>query len=105
MRRFGIGIDGYNLAMPRGTGIATYGLNLARTLRSAGHRTTGVFGLRVGADEALRETLFFDRVGQPDTGRRLFGGLWRWRAAMTRATLDRRLSPLAGRLRRTPARV
>lgn len=95
MRQFTIGIDGYNLAMPRGTGIATYGLNLARTLQSAGHQAVGVFGLRVGADVALRETLFFDRVGQPDTGRRLFGGLWRWRVAMLRATLDRRLSPRA----------
>ena len=95
MRQFTIGIDGYNLAMPRGTGIATYGLNLARTLQAAGHGVTGVFGLRVGQDAALRETLFYDRVGQPDTARLLFGGRWHRRAAMLRATLDRGLSPLA----------
>ena len=95
MRQFTIGIDGYNLAMPRGTGIATYGLNLARTLQMAGHEVVGVFGLRVGQDTALRETLFYDRVGGPDTARLLFGGRWHRRAAMLRATLDRRLSPLA----------
>jgi glycosyltransferase involved in cell wall biosynthesis len=99
---FTIGIDGYNLAMPRGTGIATYGLNLARTLQGAGHRAVGVFGLRVGQDPALRETLFFDRVGQPDTARLLFGGRWHRRAAMLRATLDRSLNPLALEVPLTP---
>ena len=95
MPKFTIGIDGYNLAMPRGTGIATYGLNLARTLQAAEHRTVGVFGLHVGQDPALRETLFFDRVGQAETGRAVFGGRWHRRTRMLRATLDRRLSPLA----------
>lgn len=91
MQHLTIGIDGYNLAMPRGTGIATYGLNLARTLQSAEHQVTGVFGLRVGSDPALRETLFFDHVGQPATGRILFGGRWRRRWQLLRATLDRHL--------------
>ena len=63
MQRFRIGIDGYNLAMPNGTGIATYGMTLAQTLRQGGHRIEGVFGLEVGKDPALRETLFFDRLG------------------------------------------
>ncbi len=95
MRQFTIGIDGYNLSLPRGTGIATYGLNLARTLQAAGHGVVGVFGLRVGQDVPLRETLFYDRVGQPDTARLLFGGRWHRRMRLLRATLDRRLSPLA----------
>ncbi|WP_235037782.1 MULTISPECIES: glycosyltransferase family 1 protein [unclassified Novosphingobium] len=95
VQHFRIGIDGYNLAMPKGTGIATYGLNLARTLQSAGHEVTGVFGLHVGRDPALRETLFFDRVGQVQTGRVVFGGRWHRRFGMLRATLDRKLSPEA----------
>jgi hypothetical protein len=90
-----IGIDGYNLAMPRGTGIATYGLNLAKTLQSGGHQIVGAFGLHVGSDPSLRETLFFDQFGQVETGRKLIGGRWRRRTQMLRATLDRRLSPLA----------
>lgn len=95
MQQLTIGIDGYNLAMPRGTGIATYGLNLIRTLRTAGHEAVGVFGLDVGRDPALRETLFFDRVGQVQTGRVVFGGVWRRRLDMLRATFDRKFSPLA----------
>jgi glycosyltransferase involved in cell wall biosynthesis len=90
-----IGIDGYNLAMPHGTGIATYGINLARTLQLAGHEITGVFGLDVGRDPALRETLFFDRVVQPETGRNVFGGRWHRRSHMFWASVNRNLSPLA----------
>lgn len=95
MQQFTIGIDGYNLAMPHGTGIATYGLNLARTLQAGGHQAVGVFGLHVGQDPALRETLFFDRVGRAETGRTVFGGRWHRRMRMLWATLDRRHSPLA----------
>lgn len=65
-----IGIDGYNLAMPNGTGIATYGLMLARTLRSMGHRVDGVFGLDVAGPAEQRETLFYDRLARPDEPRR-----------------------------------
>lgn len=95
MQQLTVGIDGYNLAMPRGTGIATYGLNLARTLQSGGHSVVGAFGLDVGRDASLRETLFFDRVGQAETGRTVFGGRWARRVRLARATLDRRMTPVA----------
>lgn len=95
MRQLKIGIDGYNFAMPKGTGIATYGLNLGRTLVDGGHRIEGLFGLHVGRDPHLRETLFFDRVGQVQTGRAVFGGLWRWRLGMAQATIQRDLRPTA----------
>ena len=93
MRQISVGIDGYNFAMSKGTGIATYGLNLARTLSAAGHRIEGVFGLHVGSNEALRETLFFERICQEQTGRRVFGSRWRRRLSMARATVDPWLSP------------
>ena len=32
-----IGVDGYNLAMPRGTGVATYGRVLTEALAGMGH--------------------------------------------------------------------
>lgn len=64
MTQFRIGIDGYNLAMPNGTGVATYGLSLARTLSSGGHRVEGVFGLDVGADERLRQVNFYDLLAK-----------------------------------------
>jgi len=95
VRQLTIGIDGYNFAMPKGTGIATYGLNLARTLAGAGHRIEGVFGLHVGSNEKLRETMFFDRIGLEQTGRRVFGSRWHRRFGMVRATVDPWLSPLA----------
>jgi glycosyltransferase involved in cell wall biosynthesis len=62
--QFRIGIDGYNLAMPNGTGVATYGVSLARTLSAGGHRVEGVFGLDVGADESLRQVNFYDLLAR-----------------------------------------
>jgi len=59
-----IGIDGYNLAIPNGTGIATYGASLAEVLTGAGHEVTGVFGLDPGPRPATRETLFFEQFGR-----------------------------------------
>ena len=79
-----IGIDGYNLAMPNGTGIATYGRTLAQVLQGAGHQVDGVFGIDAGRDPALRETLFFDRLeGAPQPpnrkqARRADRALRRW---------------------------
>ena len=64
MTRFDIGIDGYNLALPNGTGVATYGHVLADVLRDGGHKITGLFGVDAGPDADLREVLFYDRLGQ-----------------------------------------
>lgn len=58
-----IGIDGYNLAIPKGTGVATYGASLAQVLAGAGHQIEGVFGIDPGAKPSLRETLFFEQFG------------------------------------------
>lgn len=70
MTRFDVGIDGYNLALPNGTGVATYGHVLTDVLRHAGHRVTGLFGVDTGTDPVLREVLFYDRLGQiPPTPR------------------------------------
>jgi glycosyltransferase involved in cell wall biosynthesis len=65
MKNLTIGIDGYNLAMPKGTGVATYGFALTETVRSLGHDTVGVFGLDVGKREQTRELMFFDAFGRP----------------------------------------
>lgn len=60
-----VGIDGFNLAMPHGTGIATYGAMLARTLRARGHGVDGVFGLDIAGPVEQRETLFYDQLARP----------------------------------------
>jgi glycosyltransferase involved in cell wall biosynthesis len=79
-----IAIDGYNLAMPRGTGVATYGFALNEMLQALGHHTTGVFGLNVGKPPETRELMFFDRFGRTprketrkQAQRRLASEAWR----------------------------
>jgi glycosyltransferase involved in cell wall biosynthesis len=64
MIRFDVGIDGYNLALPNGTGVATYGHVLTNVLRGGGHRVTGLFGVDAGVDADMREVMFYDRLGQ-----------------------------------------
>ncbi|WP_442678973.1 glycosyltransferase [Sphingomonas sp. ASY06-1R] len=66
-----IGIDGYNLALPNGTGVATYGFMLARTLQEAGHAVTGIFGVDAGADPVMHEIMFYERLGQVPPTRQL----------------------------------
>jgi len=75
MTRYRIGIDGYNLALPNGTGIATYGRMLTETLRGAGYHVDGVFGLDVSGPIDQRETLFYDRLARPQRYRRKWGRL------------------------------
>lgn len=58
-----IGIDGHNLVILKGTGVATYGSSLASVLARAGHQVEGVFGIDPGTDPKTRETLFFDQFG------------------------------------------
>ena len=59
-----IGIDGYNLAIPNGTGVATYGASLAGALTGLGHDIDGVFGIDPGPNRDLREALFFEQFGR-----------------------------------------
>lgn len=62
-----IGIDGFNLALPDGTGVATYGAALAKVLVAGGHSVEAVFGIDPGGEADARESLFFERFGQGDT--------------------------------------
>jgi glycosyltransferase involved in cell wall biosynthesis len=61
-----IGLDGYNLALPHGTGVATYGRVLGETLAGMGHPLDGLFGLDVSrtAPPGLREVLFFEALSR-----------------------------------------
>jgi glycosyltransferase involved in cell wall biosynthesis len=83
-----VGIDGMNLAIPRGTGIATYARSLSHCVSELGHRVDVVYGLNIGAktDPALREVEFFDLL-ESERGRKApkfpsFG----WAADMIGAT-------------------
>ena len=64
-----IGVDGFNMAMPNGTGVATYGFALTETLRSMDYHVEGIFGVPVGLRPKLREILFFEALarGNPES--------------------------------------
>ncbi|HEX8389519.1 MAG TPA: glycosyltransferase family 1 protein [Sphingomonas sp.] len=71
MSDLSVGIDGYNLAMPHGTGVATYGFALTETLRAMGRQTLGVFGVPVGMRPELREILFYEAMVREATPSKL----------------------------------
>lgn len=61
-------IDGFNTAMPRGTGVATYGRMLAQTLADGGYWVDGIFGLLIdpAAPEQLRGVEFSAGLGREE---------------------------------------
>lgn len=60
-----IGIDGFNLALPQGTGVATYARNLANALIKMGHRVSTVYGAPISSSTPplLQEVQFYDYLG------------------------------------------
>lgn len=65
-----VGIDGFNLALPQGTGVATYARTLAEALHGLGRRIDLVYGLNVppGSVPEQRETLFFAALAEGRSG-------------------------------------
>ncbi|MGI4950936.1 MAG: glycosyltransferase family 4 protein [Janthinobacterium lividum] len=59
-----MGIDGLNLAIPRGTGIATYARSLSACLTALGHPVDVLYGMEIeaAASPALRQVAFFDQL-------------------------------------------
>ena len=84
-----VAIDGYNLAMAHGTGVATYGVGVAEAAKSLGMRVEGVFGIPVGADPRLREIMFYEAFGRGGLPRK--GPRW-FRQAVDRWAVLRGLS-------------
>lgn len=62
-----IGVDGFNLALSKGTGVATYARTLTRTLHHMGHSVDMIFGLDLpnSSNIDLREVQFFEALEQP----------------------------------------
>ena len=75
-----IGVDGYNLAMPRGTGVATYGRVLTEALAGMGHPVDMLYGQPISPRTTglLREVAFFDSLDQerPRPRPRLLSQQW-----------------------------
>ncbi|QGP77592.1 glycosyltransferase family 4 protein [Sphingobium sp. CAP-1] len=61
-----IGVDGYNLALPAGTGVASYGRALCRAIQAIGGEIDLIYGVTMRSDTPLhlRETLFYSRLGE-----------------------------------------
>jgi glycosyltransferase involved in cell wall biosynthesis len=74
-------IDGYNLALEQGTGVATYARNLSFCLRDMGAEVGVLYGTRastISTNSLIREIAFFDpRVGQPSKVAQAVNGLRR----------------------------
>lgn len=100
---FHVGIDGLNLALNRGTGVATYARSLARAVAGMGRAPDLIFGLPVAprSPEALRETLFFAELGREEPADAPAGGAAAKRARLLASPWPRRLVevPVNGRVR------
>ncbi|WCM28045.1 glycosyltransferase family 4 protein [Sphingomonas sp. QA11] len=81
-----VGIDGFNLAMAQGTGVATYARSLAEACAGLGREIDLIYGLNVPLRSApeQRETLFFAALaegksgGEPPARRTLTGQVHRF---------------------------
>ncbi|MDE2355180.1 MAG: hypothetical protein KGL69_00350, partial [Alphaproteobacteria bacterium] len=101
-----IAIDGFNISLPQGSGIATYARNLNQAVRGLGHQTDLIFGPpRLRKDPILAELDLFDAptispTGWPRPGAMLgyltspFGRTLR-RVAAADAVITRQIAPRA----------
>ncbi|NVN45139.1 glycosyltransferase family 4 protein [Asaia siamensis] len=75
-----IGIDGFNLGLEKGTGVATYARTLSQALSNMGHEVDVFYGLQIPAksNPDLREVRFFDRLGASQDAKspKLFSKRW-----------------------------
>ena len=68
-------IDGFNLSLDKGTGVATYSRNLSYALKALGYDVSILYGSRrsSGIDSLLKEISFFDsNAGNPSRWVQLF---------------------------------
>ncbi len=73
-------IDGFNLALPRGTGVATYGFNLALAGQGMGLGVDALYGLRAPFSRKLREIMFYESLGgESSSYKPLRWNFGRWR--------------------------
>ena len=88
-----IGIDGFNIGAPKGSGIATYAINLNRAVRSLGYHTAILYGpdQDLGDDDLLNEITLFDSPPQSSAVRKAKMGL---------RDISSLVAPLARRARR-----
>lgn len=64
VKSFRVGVDGFNMAMRHGTGVATYGRTLTHALSGMGLLVDVIYGMNISkrTSPALREVIFFDSL-------------------------------------------
>ncbi|MBS1032300.1 MULTISPECIES: glycosyltransferase family 4 protein [Gluconobacter] len=84
---FHVTLDGFNLALPRGTGVATYARTLSEALKGMSAQVDVLYGFNIPSHTpaALREVLFYDRLGEeePKTKARFLSERWKARQRST----------------------
>ncbi|RIA46305.1 glycosyltransferase involved in cell wall biosynthesis [Hephaestia caeni] len=99
-----IGVDGFNLALPHGTGVATYARTLAEALQGLGRRIDLIYGLDVNPRSAReqRETLFFAALAEGRSGEEPPERVTAWgqvrRSLLSPAARDLVEVPISGRV-------
>jgi len=104
MSRSRVGVDGFNLAMAQGTGVATYGRVLVKALRGLDYAVDGVYGFGVARRHppAVREALFFAQFDEARRRRTLMSWMRLALASSLTSAVGRRLQevPLSGLVKR-----
>lgn len=72
MKNLRVGVDGFNLSLSKGTGVATYSMALTHALHGMGCGVDMLYGLPipVSIPDDLKEILFFDKIGTDNYPRR-----------------------------------
>lgn len=75
-----VAIDGHNLALQHGTGVATYARNLANSIQELDWKTWTLYGAPISprAPELLREIAFFDFLGGATRSRGKLSQMLAW---------------------------
>ncbi|NIE80775.1 glycosyltransferase family 1 protein [Asaia sp. As-1742] len=79
-KRTRIFVDGFNLSLPKGTGVATYARALTCLLRDMGHDIGVLYGMNISkrTSLALREVIFFDSLDGRAPRRKILPLSSRW---------------------------
>lgn len=87
-----VALDGFNLALPRGTGVATYARTLSHALREMSCEVDVLYGLNIpsNARSLLREILFFDQLCAEEKSRRARFLTARWKERLRAHLLGHR---------------
>lgn len=88
-------IDGFNISLPHGTGIATYGHTLLQALAETGAQTQVLFGPynALTPDNSVNEAILFDRT-KPVKGKKTLRSKWDLARTTRQSARGRTVTPV-----------